>query len=221
MPVCCPAAQALIVSQTFCPAIQCAALLKRLDQLDLGIHSPCAACFCHRERQRLQTIVFQHDGSDFVCHLFQQSDAALFCELACAFCVSQRNLDVHFIVRAIHASRIIDEIRIAAPTIQAKFDPSGLRNAEVRAFTDGLGTQVLRIDTQSVIARVTHARIVFCRGFDVGANPAEPDQVDRAFQDCADQSFWLPFGLFYAQCLLRRFGQSNGLGIACKNAPAF
>jgi flagellar hook protein FlgE len=67
------------------------------------------------------------------------------------------------------------------------FDPSALRAGEVRAFADHAGAQLAAVDAHAVIGTVAGVQVAFVRGFDIGADAAEPEQVDFSRQQGPDQ----------------------------------
>ena len=108
-------------------------------------------------------------------------------QFALAHLAVERDLDVDFIVRAIDARRIVDEVGVDAPAADREFDPAGLGDGKVRAFADDLAVDFVGADPERVVGRVADIALALGRGFDVGADAAEPDQVDRALEDEVDQ----------------------------------
>ena len=100
----------------------------------------------------------------------------------------ERDLDVDLIVRAIDPGAIVDEVGVDAPAAVRKFDPPGLVDGQVGAFADHAGANVARIDAQRVVGGVADLGMGLVRRLDVGADAAEPQQVDRRFQDRRDQA---------------------------------
>lgn len=95
----------------------------------------------------------------------------------------QRDLDVDLDVRGVDAYRVVDGVGVAAPALQTVGDAALLGNAEVCALADHLGTHFHRGDADRVVGAVADFSVGFGRRFHVGADAAEPEQVDRALQD--------------------------------------
>ena len=167
-------------------------------------HGACAGIFGDRERKSLQAVVLEHDLPDFLGHRFEQVDALGFAQLARALGRGERDLDVHFIVRTVDARRIVDEVGIRTAAALREFDPAGLGDAEIGAFADHLGAHVAAIDPQRVVGRVADLDVVLVRGLDVGADAAEPDQVDCRGEDRRNKRLGLDLGLVDAEFRLRR-----------------
>ena len=66
----------------------------------------------------------------------------------------ERDLDVHFIVRAIDAGAIVDEVGVDPAALLRELDPAGLRDAEVGAFADGLGADFVAVGADRVVGGV-------------------------------------------------------------------
>ena len=107
------------------------------------------AGFGNGQGQRLQPVIFQHDGSDIVGHGFQQGHTFGLGQFTATFCRCQCDLDVHFIVGTVHACRIVDEIGIGTPARQRKFDAACLRDAKVCTFANNLGADRVGIYPQA------------------------------------------------------------------------
>ena len=101
-----------------------------------------------------------------------------------------------------------------------ELDPACLRDSEIGALADDLGADVLCIHAQRVIGRVADLDVILLRRLDIGADAAEPDEVDRRFQDRRDQRLGLDRALFDAQLRLHRLGQLDALGVAREDPAA-
>ena len=183
-------------------------------------HCAGSADFGDRQCQRLQTIVLEHDPPDLVGHRFEQRDPLGLAELARAFGGGQRDLDVDLIVRTIDARRIVDEVGVRTSAAMRELDPSRLRDSEIGALADDLGADVLCIHAQRVVGRVADLDVIFLRRLDIGADTAEPDEVDRGLQDRRDQRLGLDRALLDAQLRLYRLGQLDALGVAREDPAA-
>ena len=68
-----------------------------------------------------------------------------------------------------------------------ELDPPGLGDGEVGAFADDLGAELVGVGAERVVGRVADVGLALRRRLDVGADAAEPEQVDRALEDRVDQ----------------------------------
>ena len=66
------------------------------------------------------------------------------------------------------------------PPTDRELDAPGLVDRQVGALADDLGANVARVDTERVVGRIADLRMGLVAGLDVGADAAEPEQVDRA-----------------------------------------
>src|SRR5919112_3011636 len=78
-------------------------------------------------------------------------------------------------------------MRVEPAAVQCKFDTGTLGYCQVRTLTHHLGPQSRRIDAKAVIRPISGFRLAFVRGFHVGPDPAEPEQVHVLPQQCLDQ----------------------------------
>ena len=60
-------------------------------------------------------------------------------------------------------------------------------HAEIGAFADHLAAQVLAGDADGVVGAVADRLVALVRGADVSADAAEEQQIDRRFEDGADE----------------------------------
>ena len=131
-----------------------------------------------RDGKRLQIVVAQHEFRYRICHRGEQRVAILACQPVLTHRIGKRDLDVDLDVRRIHAGRIVDRIRIAAPTIGSIGDATLLGDAQICALPDHLGLHLVGGHADHVIGAVAHFRIRFAGSLDVGADSAEPEKID-------------------------------------------
>src|SRR3546814_11989985 len=108
------------------------------------------------------------DWSSDVCssdlHLLQQPVALLAGQLAGLHCVAEQDLDVDLVVGAVDAGGVVDEVGVAASARRAVLDTAELGHAQVCAFADHLGPELLAVDTQrSEERRVGKECVSTCR----------------------------------------------------------
>src|SRR3546814_10670322 len=97
-------------------------------------------------------------------------------------------------VRAVDARAIVDEVGCDPPALRREGDARCLGDAKVRALADRLDAQILGIDAQRVVRGVADLGVVLARGLHIGADAAEPDEIDRRLQNSRDQRTRVAFG---------------------------
>ncbi len=172
-----------------------------------------------RQRQRLQIIVAQHQRRDFVGHLGQQRIARVHRQAAVAQRNAQRDLDIDLHVGGVHAGRIVDGVGIEPDAAQRRLDAAALGHAEIGAFADHLAAQILAGDADGIVGAVAGRLVALVRGADISADAAEEQQIDRRFQDGADE-FLRREVLADAEQLLRFGREPDVLGAARIDAAA-
>ena len=90
-------------------------------------------------------------------------------------------------VRHIDAGGIVDGVGIDMPALQRVRDAAALRDAEIGALPDNLGTQLLGVGPERIISSVADLGMRLVMGFDEGADAAEEQKVDVGCQQFADQ----------------------------------
>ena len=209
-----------VVGQILDGAVQVSALLQGLDQALLEAESLHAAPLGERQRQRLQIIVAQHQRGDVVGHFGKQRVAPVHGQPAVAHRNAQRDLEIDLHVGGVDAGRIVDGVGVEPDAAQRRLDAAALRHAEIGALADHLAAQILAGDADGVVGAVADRLVAFVGGADIGADAAEEDQVDRRFEDGADQVLRRqPFA--DAEELLRLGRQPDLLGRARIDAAAF
>ena len=92
----------------------------------------------------LLVVVGQHQRADLVGHLVQQRVAVRLGQRAVADFPIEQDLDVHLVVRGVHAGRVVDEVGVHQAAGQRVLDPRLLGQAQVAALADDLGPQLRR-----------------------------------------------------------------------------
>ena len=120
---------------------------------------------------------------------------------------AQRDLDIDLHVGGIDAGGIVDGVGVEPDAAERRLDAAALGHAEIGAFADHLAAQILAGDANGIVGAVADRIVGFVRGANIGADAAEEDQIDRRFEDGADQ-------LLRRQTLadaeqLLRFGESR------------
>ena len=70
--------------------------------------------------------------------------------------VVQQDLDVDFVVGAVHAAGVVDEVGVELAAAERVLDAAALRQAEVAAFADHSAAQLLAVDAHGVVGAVAH-----------------------------------------------------------------
>ena len=186
--------------------------LQRFHDVPLRFDGLAAADLGDGQGERLRMVVLEDDFRDLFGHVLQQGVAVLFGNPARPARCGEGDLDVHLVVRAIDARGIVDEVGIDPAAFERELDPPGLRDAEIGTFPDDLRTHLIAIDAQCVVRRIADLDIVLVAALDVGADAAEPDEIDRSGEYFGNQHFGLYLAGRDAEHLLRRLAESDGLG---------
>jgi hypothetical protein len=98
----------------------------------------------------------------------------------------EEDLQVHFVIGAIHAGGVVDEIGVDTTARECVLDPASLGESEVAALGHHATPQVLPLDAHVVVHPVADVGVGFDGGLDVRADPAVPQQVHRRPEDGLD-----------------------------------
>ena len=214
-------AQHVIAGQAFHLAVQSNTAFQRLDQPLEHRHGGCTAGFRQADGLRLQAVVTQHQFRNVVGHHPEQRIAIRSRQAAGGDVAVERDLDVDFVVGAIDAGRIVDEIGVDAPANSRELDTGGLGEAEIGAFANRLCLQRVGIHPDRIIGAVAGIGVTFGRRLHIGADAAEPDQIDLRLQDGAEQFAGRHCVHAHAQHGLHLGRKRDGFQAARKHAAAF
>ena len=139
------------------------------------------------ERQRLGTVVVEHHLADLVGHLGEQLVPLRDPEPALGHRRAEQDLDVHLVVAAVNARRVIDRVGVDQAARQRIFNATALGEAQVATLAHHLAAQLSAVDAQAVVGAVADFGMRFARRLDVRADAAVPEQIDRRTQDCSQQ----------------------------------
>ena len=160
---------------------------QRADKMRVRAQAVHGHVLHHRYRLVLPVIVRQHKTPNFVGHRSELRIALIEGQFAALDRVVEQDLDVDLMVRGVDACGIVDEVGVEQHMMLRCFDAAFLRETEVAPLADHLAAQLLAVDAQRIVRTVTDVGIALALGFDVGADTAVPEQVDRRFQDRAHQ----------------------------------
>ena len=163
------------------------ARLERLDQSDMARQGRRAATLGDRKRLRLQSVVCEHQLGDGIGHRDQQRVAIGLGQATGGDLRAERDLDVDLVVRAVDAPGVVDEIGVDPAAMLGELDPRRLRDAKVRALADDARAELVRGDAVGVVGAVTDLGVAFVAGANIGADAAEPQQIDLRLEHRDDQ----------------------------------
>ena len=171
--------------QVFDGAVEQAARLQHGHEARLVCEVGDAAALHHGERQRLLVVVGQHQLAHLVGHLGEQHVAVLAGERAGAHRLRQRDLDVDLDVGRVDAAGIVDGVGVAGAAGEAELDAGALGDAEIGALADHLGANFRGGDADAVVGAVAGVGVGLGGSAHIGADAAEPEQVDGRPEDGA------------------------------------
>ena len=106
------------------------------------------------ERERLGPVVLEHEFTDLGGHLGEHLVALGAGEPPVAHELVEEDLDVHLVVAAVDAGRVVDRVGEDQPTRQRVLDPGQLCEAQVAALADHPGSQFGAVDPHRVVGTV-------------------------------------------------------------------
>ena len=140
-----------------------------------------------RDRLRLLVVVAQDESGHLVPHLGEDRVALLAGQVALGDDRVEQDLDVHLVVGAVDAGRVVDRVHVDPAAAARVGDSCALREAEVPALADDAAAQLLGVDPDCVVRAVAHLRVPFLLRLHIGADAAVPEQVDRSAKQRVDQ----------------------------------
>jgi hypothetical protein len=96
--------------------------------------------------------------------------------------VIEKNLDINFVVRTIHASRVINEISQGNATMFAKFNPGKLSKTEIAALPNNATSELITAYPQYIVTFVSHLRVGFTACFNICPDTSVPYEINRTLQ---------------------------------------
>ena len=134
------------------------------------------------QRLRLQVVVAEHELGDLPGHLLQKQVALLHGQVSARHDLVQQHLDVHLVVRAVHAGGIVDRVGVHAPSMRRELVASELGEAEVAALADDAAPQLVAVHPHGVVGPVAGIGVRLPPRFHVGADSAVPQEIDGCLQ---------------------------------------
>ncbi len=210
----------VVVWQELDGTVQAVAAFQPLHQALLAIQHIQRPVGGNVQRLGLVVVVLQHQVADLVGHGGQQVVALLQGQVTGFHHAAQQDLDVDFVVGAVHAGRVVDGIRIDQTTLLRVFDAAVLRATQVAAFGYHLAAQLRAVDPEGVAGLVADLGMGLEAGLDIGADAAVVQQVYRCLQDGLEQLDRCQLFGGYANDGACLGAQRDGLGAARIDAAA-
>ena len=142
---------------------------------------------CGGEHDVLRVVVAQDQVGDLVGHVEEQRVALFVGQLAVAYDLVEKDLDVDLVVGGVHTGGVVDEVGVDQAAAESELDARPLSQAEVAALADDLAAELGRVGPQHVVGLVADVGVGLAGRLDVGADAAVPQQVDGCAQDRVDQ----------------------------------
>ena len=172
-----------VVRQIFHGAVEQVARFQRLHQALLEAEIVEPAALRQRQRQRLQIIVAQHERGHVIGHLAEHLVSLVERDGARAHRLAERDLDIHLDVGGVDAGGIVDGIGVEPHAVQRGLDAPALRHAEIGALADHLAFEIPAGDADRIVGAIARRIVALVGCAHIGADAAEPEQIDRHFQD--------------------------------------
>jgi hypothetical protein len=161
--------------------------LQDFDHADLRRQRRRAAPLGQRQAERLEAVILQHDMRDIVGHLARTalrssngnrpSIISRLSAILMLTSLSEQSTPAELSMKSV----------LMRPPFLGEFDPARLRDAQIGALADHFGAHLVAIDAMRVVGGIADLGIGLGRRLHIGADAAEPEQVDRRFQDRGDQ----------------------------------
>ncbi len=213
-----PLGELLIGGQEFQRTIQLAFTLQPLDETLLLFELLGTAEAGDRDGLGLAIGVGDNDLRHVVGHLIEHLVALFESHIPCRNKLVQQDLDVDFVIRAIHPAHVVGEVGVDASALAGVLHPAKLGKAQVAALAHNAGTQITTIDPQHVVAAITHFGIALAGALHIGTDAAVPEQVHIQAEQRLDQLVRGHAGLVGTEQSLDLGAQLDGLGRAQEDA---
>ena len=162
-------------------------MLQRTHQARLPVEQDGRPRLGEGQPKRLQVVVLQDERLDLVGQRSEEGRAVHLGDAARLHQPANADLDVDLVIGGVDAGRIVDRVGVEPATVERIFDPGALRHSKVRAFADDLRPQCVGVDTQAVVGTVACIAVTLEGGLHIGADAAEPEQIDVLAQQRLDQ----------------------------------
>ena len=206
--------------QVFDFAVQLASLFHVRNHAGMGGQHGSGFQTLDGQHLGLQHVVAQHQMAHFFGHFGQQFITLFQRHVTGLHHRAQQDLDVDFVVGAIHTSGVVDGVGGDTAAAQRKFDTAQLGASQVTAFGYHAGLQFVAIDTYRIASAVAGVGMALAGSLDVSTDTAVVQQVDLGLEDFMDQLVRRHVVLVGFQPCLDFRRQRNGLGRAFENATA-
>ena len=210
----------LFIGDIFQTTIELAIRLEAIDQAQVFIQILFAVRLSQTQRLHLAIVIGQHQITDIVGHLLEQGITLLDRHIAVSHDFIDQNFDIDLMVGTVNTASVVDKVGIAGAALKRKLDPTQLGKTEVSALAKHLAAQFRAVDPQAVVGFITNISVGLTTGFNIGADTAVPDQINRRFEQCRDQIIWTQIVLFDRKTLFHLSRDRNRLGRTGKDTAA-
>ena len=161
----------------------------------------------------LVVVVAQHLRGDLVGHARQQGIALVHRQATGAHDRVEQDLDVHLVVRGVHARGVVDGVGVQAHAAPGGLDAAGLSEPEVAALPHDLTPKGIAVDAHAIVGTVAHVGIGLRGGLHIGADAAIEEQLHGRGEDRRDELVRGERGDVRTQVQHRGHLGSNGHGL--------
>ncbi|VVN71587.1 hypothetical protein PS685_05064 [Pseudomonas fluorescens] len=139
-------ADGLFSRQELDGAIQLAAAFQIVHQALVFGNPLIGLARCQRNGLGLLVVVAQDQAAHLIGHAAQQLVTLLLGHIAGLHHFIEQDLDIHFVVRAVHTAGIIDKVGVGAAAIEVELDTAQLGHAQVAALAYHFAAQFVAVD---------------------------------------------------------------------------
>ena len=163
------------------------ALFERIDLASVNIEQARGVGAAGAHQVVLVAVVSQHQPGHLIGHRGQQFGAPIGLQARRTHQGVDQDLDVDLVIRTVHTRGVIQGIGVDPSAAQVELDTAERGDTEIAALADDLRADLVGIDAHGVVGAVTHTGLRLGLSFDVGADTAVEQQVDRGAKDRADE----------------------------------
>ena len=132
----------------------------------------------------------------------------------------EQDFEVDLVIGHVHACGVVNRVHVEESAPVAVVNAGQLCKSEVRALADHLRPQFGGVNAHVVIGLIPDVQVALQGGFDVGADPSEPEQIHLHPQNRPDDLVARQGVRVHAKQHLRLRTEWNGLGLAVEHAAS-
>ena len=134
--------------------------------------------------------------------------------------LGQEDLEVHLVIGAVDAGRVVDGVGVDPTTLLGELDPTPLCDPEIAALGQDAATQLDTVDANVIIAAVADLEIGLGGRLHVRADATVPQQVDRGAKNGTNHLGGRKFVdvVVDPECRSHRWGDGDRL-VGPRNTP--